>query len=190
MEDAQIAALVADTASRPSVWGWDGLWTPLVTAEETSGSYSIIEQLMPQQAGPPPHVHETSEEVFYLLEGEVRFQFGDSVVDAQSGQLVRIPRLTPHGFAVMSESARFLNFYSPAALDLMIKALSTPAAEKRIPTSDEQATPTEEQLRMLSERLIELATQSWTETPDLLADYRKSGPPQGPGSPKGSSGGH
>lgn len=190
MEDAEIQALVGDVASRPSVWGWGGLWTPLVTAEETSSSYSIIEQLMPQQAGPPPHVHETSEEVFYLLEGEVRFQLGDSVVDARSGQLVRIPRHTPHAFAVMSESARFLNFYSPAALDLMIKTLSAPAAEKRIPTAEEQAPPTEEQLRMLSDRLIELATQSWIETPDLLAEHRKSGPPQGPGSPNRSSGGH
>jgi uncharacterized cupin superfamily protein len=30
-----------------------------------------MEQLMPAKAGPPPHVHDQGEEVFYILDGEM-----------------------------------------------------------------------------------------------------------------------
>lgn len=35
---------------------------------------------MPAKAGPPPHVHDHGEEVFYILDGELALQLRDQVV--------------------------------------------------------------------------------------------------------------
>lgn len=167
-----VSRLVADEASRGSFWGWDGIWSTLVTADETSGAYSVMEQSIPQNGGPPPHVHERSDEVFYILDGEIRLQIGDQLLEGHAGQLVRIPRGTAHGFAIKSASARFLNLYVPAMLDTMIEMLSTPATEKRLPRAEEQAVPTTAQIKAFHERLEALATQTWSDQKDLLAAFR------------------
>ena len=186
MNDEGVARLVADLSTRPSMWGWDALWTPLVTADETAGRYSILEQLLPQKAGPPPHVHGRSDEVFYLLDGVIRAQLGESVFEIHAGQLVRVPLGMPHGFAVVSETARFLNFYAPAAVDQMISTLSVPAAELRLPTAAEQRPPTDEQQAAYRGRAIDLLGQEWPDQPDLLREYRGDDPGTGPGDPNWS----
>ena len=175
---------VADASTRTSYWGWDGLWTPLVTSAETHGSFSILEQTLRKQAGPPPHIHDQNDEVFFLLEGEVRLQVGDEVLDGEAGQLIRIPPGTPHGFVITSDSARFLNLYVPGALDLMISSLSTPAPENRMPSVSEQHAATEQQRTEFRDRLEELATQIWVDAPDLLADLRPHEAGDKPGGPQ------
>ncbi|HEY0817026.1 MAG TPA: cupin domain-containing protein [Pseudonocardia sp.] len=186
MSTEDMHGLVADVASTPSVWGWDTLWTPLVSGEDTAGRYSILEQLLARTAGPPPHVHVRSDEVFYLLDGVVRVQLGESVFDAHAGQLVRVPRNTPHGFAVVSETARFLNFYAPAAVDQMIAALSTPATEKRLPTAADQKPPSDQQQAAYRDRLVDLESQVWTGQADLLTEYRDAAAGFKPGGPTSS----
>ena len=84
----------------PGYWGFGSLWSPLVSSEQTHGRYSIVEQLMPGKSGPPPHIHKQSDEVFYILEGQVNLQLGDAVSSAEAGQLVRVPRGVAHGFVV------------------------------------------------------------------------------------------
>jgi mannose-6-phosphate isomerase-like protein (cupin superfamily) len=101
------------------------LWSPLLSGEQTKGQYSIMEQLMPAAAGPPPHVHEHGDEVFYVLDGEMAMQLGDEVVVATKGQMARVPAGTTHAFAVKSETARVLNFYVPAGLDMQVAMLGT-----------------------------------------------------------------
>lgn len=39
-------------------WGMGILWIMLVTAEDTNGAYSCIEELIPQGPAAPPHIHE------------------------------------------------------------------------------------------------------------------------------------
>jgi len=55
-------------------------WTPgghmatfKSTSEDTGGAYTITEETWPPQVGPPPHIHHTQEETFYILEGEMEF---------------------------------------------------------------------------------------------------------------------
>src|SRR5206468_94832 len=86
--------------------------------------------------------------------------------------LVRIPRGVPHGFAVTTPTARFLNLYVPGALDVVISMLGTPATEPGLPPDGSEEPPSTEKIAALGKRLEELAAQKWTGQQDLLADYR------------------
>jgi quercetin dioxygenase-like cupin family protein len=171
------SSLVASVATVPGYWQLDILWSPLVSTEQTRGAYSLMEQLMPAQAGPPPHVHDHGDELFYILDGELALQLGDQVVDGQPGQLVRIPAGVPHSFAVRSETARVLNFYVPGMLDTQIATLGTPASGPRLPTRADQHPATPAQREAFSQRLHDLATQAPSDQPDLLTRYRSDSPP-------------
>jgi quercetin dioxygenase-like cupin family protein len=176
------ASLVTSAETGAGFWQMGILWSPLVSGESTRGTYSLMEQLMPAKAGPPPHVHDQGEEVFYILDGEMALQLGDQVVVGTRGQLVRIPAGTPHAFAVTSETARVLNFYVPAALDLQVAMLGTPATSPDLPPPGAQREPTAEQERAFTQRLHDLATQSMSSQQDLLGPYRDQDP-TGPNMP-------
>jgi hypothetical protein len=66
---------------------------------------------------------------------------GDQVIVATQGQMVRVPAGTTHAFAVKSETARVLNFYVPAGLDLQVAVLGTPATAAALPPEGDRRTP-------------------------------------------------
>src|SRR6202034_186840 len=154
------ASLVASAETAAGFWQMGILWTPLISAESTRGAYSLMEQLMPAKAGPPPHVHDQGEEVFYILDGEMALQLGDQVITGTSGQLVRIPAGTPHAFAVKTETARVLNFYAPPPVALEIAMLVPPATSITLPPPGAQRPPTAEQERAFAQRVHDLAPQT------------------------------
>jgi quercetin dioxygenase-like cupin family protein len=160
-------------------WQMGILWSPLISGEQTQGQYSLMEQLMPAAAGPPPHVHDQGDEVFYILDGEMAMQLGDQVVVASKGQTVRVVAGTTHAFAVKSETARVLNFYVPAGLDLQVAMLGTPATAPTLPPEGAQHPPTAEAQEAFAARLHDLATQTMATQPDLLGEYRPTTPPSG-----------
>lgn len=125
----------------PSYWLVDSLWTVLATADTTDGALTVLDQLMPRRSGPPPHVHERLQEYFYLLEGEIRFQLGTEVQTARTGSLLSVPSNTVHAFAVVSETARVLNLYTPAGFTEQISYIAAPATELRLPRDGEQRPP-------------------------------------------------
>jgi quercetin dioxygenase-like cupin family protein len=172
--------LVASVETVQGYWQMGILWSPLVSGEQTKGQYSIMEQLMPAAAGPPPHVHEHGDEIFYVLDGEMAMQLGDQVIVATKGQMVRVPAGTTHAFAVKSETARVLNFYVPAGLDLQVAMLGTPATAATLPPEGAQRPPSAEAQEAFSSRLHDLATQTMAADSDLLGDYRSGAPGNGP----------
>ncbi len=52
------ASLVTSAQTAAGFWQMGILRTPLIPGESTRGTYSLMEQLMPAKAGPPPHVHD------------------------------------------------------------------------------------------------------------------------------------
>ena len=157
----------------PSYWGFGSLTSPLVRSEQTHGAYSILEQLMPANSGPPPHTHARSDEVFYILEGTVHLQVRDSVSTAEAGQLVRVPRGEPHAFVVQSEQARMLIFFMPAAMDELIAMTTSPATQLTVPPRGPDAEPTEQQMAVFMNHLRESASLSWSDQQDLLSQFRQ-----------------
>lgn len=171
--------LVTSVDTVRGYWQMGILWSPLISGEQTNGRYSIMEQLMPATAGPPPHVHDHGDEIFYILDGEMAMQLDDQVLVAHQGQMVRVPAGTSHAFAVTSESARVLNFYEPAALDLQVVMLATPASAPTLPPDGAERPPTAEAQAAFTARVHDLATQRMASTPDLLGAYRPATPPAG-----------
>ncbi|MBJ7341537.1 quercetin 2,3-dioxygenase [Mycolicibacterium sp.] len=170
-----VAPFVMTREEAPSFWLVDSLWTVLATAETTGNALSLMDQVMPRHSGPPPHVHERLHEYFYLLDGEIRFQLGTELMTASAGAMVSVPPNTVHGFAIVSETARALNFYTPGHFVEQTTHFGTPATELRLPRDGEQRALSPDQETAYLTRSAELNTQRWlspTEAEDLLADER------------------
>jgi mannose-6-phosphate isomerase-like protein (cupin superfamily) len=71
----------------------------MTAGRDTGGQYSLMHWVVAPNGKTVPHHHETIEEVFYLLEGRLRFILGDEEVEASAGDFVRVPPNTRHGFS-------------------------------------------------------------------------------------------
>lgn len=120
-----------DTA--PAYWWLDILWIILVKGEDTGGRYSLMYEALPKGSGAPPHKHTWSDEHFYILEGDLTFLVGDEIREGHKGDFVFVPRNTRHAFRVDSDTAAFLNGYTPSGLELAVAELAMPAPSRTIP---------------------------------------------------------
>src|ERR1700728_2060406 len=69
----------------------------LVSGAQTAGRYCLIDMIVPNGSGPPPHRHDF-EEMFTLLEGELEFTFRGKTTTVRAGSSVNIPANAPHMF--------------------------------------------------------------------------------------------
>ncbi|MEJ7710491.1 MAG: cupin domain-containing protein [Pyrinomonadaceae bacterium] len=119
--------------SGPAYWWQDILWVILASGDDTGGRFSLMYELMPKGSGPPPHKHTWSDETYYMLDGEITFLIGEEIKTARKGDFVTVPRDTRHGFRVDSETAEFLNGYTPASLEAGVIDLAMLAKQRVIP---------------------------------------------------------
>ena len=117
----------------PAYWMQGILWTMLADRHDTGGRWSMMEQLMPEGAGPPPHKHLFSDETFYILDGTITFLLDGEIETAGKGAFVTIARNTRHAFRVDSPTARILNGYTPASMEAMIAELGRRTTERTLP---------------------------------------------------------
>ncbi len=122
----------------PAYWSIGILWNVLISGDQSFGNFTLMDQTMPEGAGPPSHIHERMHEGFYILDGEITYTIGhdDQQIVAGPGAAIWIPPATPHAFTVTSEQARALNFYTPGGFDDQFTYLATPATEKTLPPQD------------------------------------------------------
>ena len=126
----------AQAGSAPSYWMMGGLWSVLASGAQTGGSYSLLEQVLPQGPAASPHLHEGMDEVFYILDGAATFLMNDRIVTAFKGALVFIPRGVVHAFRIDSPSARMLNLYTPAGFERTVTTLGHPTQLRELPRHD------------------------------------------------------
>lgn len=120
-------------------------YTFLATSAETNDAYITVQAVIGPGNGPPPHVHLTQEESFYVLEGEMTFWLNGEPSRHGAGSFVRVPPGTPHTFK--NESAhdvRMLFSVTPGGkMDDFFRAFGTPLQEGEAPgppTAEEIAT--------------------------------------------------
>jgi quercetin dioxygenase-like cupin family protein len=83
---------------------------------ETAESIMLFEETAPVGTETTFHLHHDSDEVAYVLEGEVTMKIGDEVTVGKAGSCAFFPRNVPHAWKnTGSETARILFLYTPAA---------------------------------------------------------------------------
>jgi mannose-6-phosphate isomerase-like protein (cupin superfamily) len=133
--------IIQTAESAPAYWFLGILWIILVDGEQTDGRYSLMEQLMPQDVGPAPHVHPFNDEGFYVMEGAMDMRVGDRTISANPGTSVWIPRKTVHAFKVTTPTCRVLNSFAPAGMEQLIKSLARPADRYELPPPELKEDP-------------------------------------------------
>jgi quercetin dioxygenase-like cupin family protein len=101
----------------------------LCRSEDTRGSWSLMENIIPENAGPPPHRHEW-DEAYYVIEGEIAFEIGGRREVVGAGGFVYAPAGATHAFQGVSKSpSRMLIFDAPAHAEAFFKEMDREVAE-------------------------------------------------------------
>jgi quercetin dioxygenase-like cupin family protein len=84
-----------------------------VTAGETNGVLAMAEVTLVRGDTTPLHTHPHSDEIVYVLEGEILVYNDGDPRQVGPGSVVITPRDVPHAFVVTSEGARILAISTP-----------------------------------------------------------------------------
>jgi quercetin dioxygenase-like cupin family protein len=116
-------------------------YTVLVSGDDTTGKYTLIDMHVPPGGGPPPHRHDF-EEMFTVLEGEVELSFRGQQLLAKAGETVNVPANAPHGFRnASSEAVRLLCLCAPSGQEEFFAEVGQPVTSRTQPPRalDEEA---------------------------------------------------
>lgn len=115
-------------------WVLGDLYTFKVTGKQTKGAFTVVDQTIQPQGGPPPHIHHREDEAFYVLEGKFSFLCGDKQSIFEAGSFVYIPKGTLHTFKNVGElQGRLLVTITPAGLEEFFYSIGTPATDSATP---------------------------------------------------------
>jgi quercetin dioxygenase-like cupin family protein len=87
-----------------------------VYSNQTDGLFELFErQVPPHSIAADPHIHRTSTETFYVLEGRASILCGDVAAQYEQGSVVSVPKNVVHGYANHTDyTIRVLSMYTPA----------------------------------------------------------------------------
>lgn len=89
-----------------------------VEGAETFGRFAVVEETSAPQSVVPPHFHNETDEIIYVLEGSYEFQVNGKLQIAQKGDLLVIPRNTPHGFRnMLDRESKLLAVITPSGFE-------------------------------------------------------------------------
>ncbi|MBD2757885.1 cupin domain-containing protein [Spirosoma sp. BT704] len=117
------------------------------------GNLAMIELTAGQGSQGPRHVHTREDELFHLIEGQVRFQIGDEIILAHPGQTVLAPKNVPHQFTILTPQARLLNVFTPGNFVEYILAWSQPLAQQPVTVPVRPGPPPSEVMAQRAQQL-------------------------------------
>lgn len=116
------------------LWFLDTLVTIRVAAAEGTDGLSVLEHHAPYGDSPPLHIHHTEDEVFHVLEGEMRFRVGDGEQRGGAGAILLAPKGVPHTYRVESpHGARWITVTAHQDFEQFVRALGRPAERDELP---------------------------------------------------------
>ena len=89
----------------------------------TDGRLTLVEDALKPGFALARHYHKKMTEIFYILDGEVTFNFDDQKVVASRGMTVNIPPMVNHE-VVAEKGARLITVFSPGGFDRDLKEMS------------------------------------------------------------------
>ena len=114
-------------------WWFGSLAVIKATAAHTGGQMTIVEITNPPGFAAPLHVHHREDEGFWILEGDVTFEVGDTTIEAHAGDYAFGPRAIPHRYTVGDTGARMLFIFTPGGFEELLITTSEPAASRTLP---------------------------------------------------------
>lgn len=101
---------IADTYYAPG----GRLFQVVATAGQTGNTHFALLTTEPPGGGPPLHLQTRHDELFFVIEGKIRFWLDGRVIDCTAGGSAFAPRGVPHCFKNCSgKQARVLAFFTP-----------------------------------------------------------------------------
>lgn len=123
-----------------SFWVLGDLYTFKVTGKQTNGAFTVVDQIIQPQGGPPPHVHHREDEAFYVLEGKFSFLCGEKSSVLETGSFAYIPKGTVHTFKnIDGKPGRLLVTITPAGLEEFFYSIGTAADDFTTPPAFDPA---------------------------------------------------
>ncbi|MFE6165481.1 cupin domain-containing protein [Streptomyces sp. NPDC056486] len=120
----------------------------LLRKEDTGGLYSFYQITTRPGSGPPPHVHETADEAFFVNKGRYEFEVGGVSEVVTAGTVVFGPRGVPHRFLnVGDEPGELLVIATPGGVENFFIGLSELVANGRPDWTKMQELANEHQMR-------------------------------------------
>jgi mannose-6-phosphate isomerase-like protein (cupin superfamily) len=137
----------SDSPATEHLWFLDTLVTVHVSERQGSDGVSVLEHRAPHADSAPLHLHRTEDEIFHILEGEIRFRMEDGERRLTGGDIVLVPRGVPHTYRVESlGGARWLTITARGDFERFVRSLGRVADRAEIPTATEHTPEMEEAL--------------------------------------------
>jgi quercetin dioxygenase-like cupin family protein len=94
----------------------------------------VLEMTLPVGSTAPLHVHDSLDDTWYILDGEMVLRCGDDALVAGAGHWVSMPRGVPHTFRVIGDrAARILLVHDNASFRDFVRELGVPAGAHVLP---------------------------------------------------------
>ena len=87
------------------------LYRVRVSGADTAGSFAVLDTEGRRGHGSPMHVHRHDTEVFLVLSGTLRVVVDGQEREAAEGSSAVLPAGRPHGFVIVSPTARYLTLH-------------------------------------------------------------------------------
>jgi mannose-6-phosphate isomerase-like protein (cupin superfamily) len=95
----------------------------------------VLEMTLPVGSSAPLHVHDSLDDTWFILDGEMVVRCGDDTRRVGAGHWVSMPRGVPHTFRVVGDhEARILLVHDNATFRDLIRDLGVPARAHVVPT--------------------------------------------------------
>lgn len=132
----EIAIISEPATSR--AWWFLGTLAVLRNPQGAPRTPVVMELTIPPGGSPPLHVHETLDDSFLMLEGQVVVRCGEETVVADPGSYVVMPHGVEHTFRVTSPApARMLLVHADDSFLSFIETVGEPTSEHRLPPPGE-----------------------------------------------------
>jgi quercetin dioxygenase-like cupin family protein len=95
----------------------------LARGDATADGFSLAEFSGGEGPWTVPHVHNSTEESFFVLEGGFTFSVGGNDIEARPGDYVRVPRAAVHVLGGKAGGGRLLVLWVPGGLEQMFLEL-------------------------------------------------------------------
>ena len=86
--------------------------------ENTGGTFTLLENFVAPNEGPPLHSHAREDEMWFVIKGDFRFRADEEIFDAPEGSFVFVPRGTSHCFQNVGDTpATVLVMFTPSGME-------------------------------------------------------------------------